>query len=86
MDYVYQCIVLNQCRFPLTEKKIMAEKKQMKAVEMVRRIRDEQAQMLAGESKAGFRLPPIGVNLVNITPPFCKGGLGGCKATHRKSP
>ena len=41
----------------------MAEKKQMKAVEMVRRIRDEQAQMLAGESKAGFRLPPIGVNL-----------------------
>lgn len=30
----------------------MAEKTQIKAVEMVRRIRDEQAQMLAGKSKA----------------------------------
>jgi hypothetical protein len=30
----------------------MAEKNQIKAVEMVRRIRDEQAQMLAGKSKA----------------------------------
>jgi hypothetical protein len=30
----------------------MTEKKQIKAVEMVRRIRDEQAQMLAGKSKA----------------------------------
>jgi hypothetical protein len=29
----------------------MAEKMQIKAVEMVRRIRDEQAQMLAGRSK-----------------------------------
>jgi hypothetical protein len=30
----------------------MAEKTQIKAVEMVRRIRDEQAQMLSGKSKA----------------------------------
>jgi hypothetical protein len=30
----------------------MAEKIQIKAVEMVRRIRDEQAQMLAGKSEA----------------------------------
>jgi hypothetical protein len=30
----------------------MAEKTQIKAVEMVRRIRDEQAQMLAAKSKA----------------------------------
>ena len=30
----------------------MAEKIQIKAVEMVRRIRDEQAQMLTGKSKA----------------------------------
>ena len=30
----------------------MAEKIQIKAVDMVRRIRDEQAQMLAGKSKA----------------------------------
>ena len=30
----------------------MAEKIQIKAVEMVRRIRDEQARMLAGRSKA----------------------------------
>jgi hypothetical protein len=30
----------------------MAEKTQIKAVEMVRRIRDEHAQMLAGKSKA----------------------------------
>lgn len=29
----------------------MAEKIQIKAVEMVRRIRDEQARMLAGKSK-----------------------------------
>jgi len=29
----------------------MAEKIQIKAVDMVRRIRDEQAQMLAGKSK-----------------------------------
>jgi hypothetical protein len=30
----------------------MGEKTQIKAVEMVRRIRDEQAQMLAGRSNA----------------------------------
>ena len=30
----------------------MAEKLKIKAVEMVRRIRDEQTQMLAGKSKA----------------------------------
>ena len=30
----------------------MEEKTQIRAVEMVRRIRDEQAQMLAGQSKA----------------------------------
>jgi len=30
----------------------MTEKTQIKAVELVRRIRDEQAQMLAGKSKA----------------------------------
>jgi hypothetical protein len=30
----------------------MAEKIQIKAVEMVRRIRDEQARMLAGRSRA----------------------------------
>lgn len=30
----------------------MAEKMQIKAVEMVRRIRDEQARILAGRSKA----------------------------------
>ncbi len=30
----------------------MAEKTQIKAVEMVRRIRDEQARMLEGKSKA----------------------------------
>jgi len=30
----------------------MVEKTQIKAVEMVRRIRDEHAQMLAGKSKA----------------------------------
>jgi hypothetical protein len=32
----------------------MAEKIQIKAVEMVRRIRHEQARMLAGRSKAGI--------------------------------
>jgi len=30
----------------------MADKLQIKAVDMVRRIRDDQAQMLAGKSKA----------------------------------
>ena len=30
----------------------MTEKNQVKAVELVRRIRDEQAQMLAGKSRA----------------------------------
>jgi hypothetical protein len=30
----------------------MGEKTQIRAIEMVRRIRDEQAQMLAGKSKA----------------------------------
>lgn len=30
----------------------MAEKMQIKAVDMVRRIRDDQAQVLAGKSKA----------------------------------
>jgi hypothetical protein len=30
---------------------LMAEKTQIKAVEMVRRIRDEQAQLLAGKSR-----------------------------------
>ena len=37
-------------------------------------------------TKSSFPRKRIGVNLASITPPFCKGGLGGFKATHWKSP